>query len=261
VRRFFAALVLSIVFSLAAIGSEMPQVLQPNTTAYSAEELLPLSEAMASLEHVLDDESQGSRRTVVEGGWQSRDFAAYTAGRLAELGYETLLASHQSGWPDGEHVWVLVGLALPARTAWVPVEATPQPEPSQQTLGRVPGTVDEGGSLWFEERYSTFAEVEQLPENQMPVAKFRCSFRLEMNRENAFRAVYSYDPDGEIVLYQWDFGDGSTATVTTSTVRHEFDEPGFLSITLTVIDNAGESATTSITRQVVGRQGCATCGG
>lgn len=257
-RHFFAALLLSIV-SLAAIGSELPQVLQPNTTAYSAKEVLLLIEAMATLEQVLSDGSQGSRRTFVAGEWQSRDFAAYTAGRLAELGYETLLAS-QSGWPDGEHVWVLVGLALPARTAWVPVEATPQPESSQQTLGAVPGTVDEGGSLWFEERYGTFGEVGELPENQMPVAKFRCSFRLEMNRENPFRAVNSYDPDGEIVLYQWDFGDGSTATVTANTFRHEFDEQGFLSITLTVIDNAGKSASTSVTRQVIGRQGCATCG-
>jgi len=257
VRRIIAALALSVV-SLATLGSELPQVLQPNATAYSAEEVLVLIEAMAPLEQVLSDGTQGSRRTFVAGEWQSRDFAAYTAGRLAELGYKTLLAS-QSGWPDGEHVWVLVGLALPARTAWVPVEAAPQPESSQQTLGRVPGTVDEDGSLWFEERYAVFGEAGELPENQMPVAKFRCSFRLEMNRENPFRAVNSYDPDGEIVLYQWDFGDGSTATVATSTVRHEFDETGFLSITLTVIDNAGKSASARVTRRVVGRQGCATC--
>lgn len=257
-RRMIAALALLVV-SLAGLGSELPRVLQPNASAYSAEELLSLSEAMASLEQVLVDDSQGSRRTFVADGWQSGDFASYTAGRLAELGYETLLVS-QTGWPDGEHVWVLVGLTLPARTAWVPVEAAPLPESSQLILGRVPGTVDEGEALWFEERYGTFGEVKQLPNNQQPVAKFRCSFRLEMRKENLFRAVNSYDPDGEIVLYQWDFGDGSTETLATSTVRHEFDEQGFVSIALTVIDNRGKSASTSITRQVVGRQGCATCG-
>ena len=254
-RRIISAVALLVV-SLAAIGSESPQVLQPNATAYSAEEVFVLIEAMAALGQVLSDEGQGSRRTFVEGGWQSRDFASYTAGRLAELGYETLLAS-QSGWPAGEHAWVLVGLALPAQTAWVPVEATPQPESSQLTLGTVPSTVDEGGALWFEERYSTFGEVEQLPENQMPVAKFRCSFRLD--RDNLFRAVNSYDPDGEIVLYHWDFGDGEKATVATDTVRHEFDEQGYLSIMLTVIDNAGKSATTRITRRVI-FEGCSTCG-
>jgi len=236
----------------------LPQVLQPNTTAYSAEEVSVLIEAIATLEQVLSDGSQGSRRPFVADEWQSRDFASYTAGRLAELGYETLLAS-QSGLPDGEHVWVLVGLPLSARTAWIPVEAAPQPESSQLILGRVPGSVDESGALWFEERYGAFAEVEQLPENQMPVAKFRCSFRLEMNRENPFRAVHSYDPDGEIVLYQWDFGDGETATASTDAVRHEYDEGGFHSITLTVIDNAGKSASASVTRQVVGRQRCAAC--
>ena len=232
-RRMIAALALLVV-SLAGLGSELPRVLQPNASAYSAEELLSLSEAMASLEQVLVDDSQGSRRTFVADGWQSGDFASYTAGRLAELGYETLLVS-QTGWPDGEHVWVLVGLTLPARTAWVPVEAAPLPESSQLILGRVPGTVDEGEALWFEERYGTFGEVKQLPNNQQPVAKFRCSFRLEMR-------------------------DGSTETLATSTVRHEFDEQGFVSIALTVIDNRGKSASTSITRQVVGRQGCATCG-
>ncbi len=257
-RWIIAALALSVV-ALSAGGGELPQVHQPNTTAYSAEELLSLGEAMAPLEQVLSEESQGSRRTFVAGGWESRDFASYTAGRLAEFGYEVLLAG-QSGWPDGEHVWVLVGLALPARIAWVPVEAAPQPESSQQTLGAVPGTVDEDGALWFDERYVTFGEVEQLSENQMPVAKFRCSFHLETNRANLFRAVNSYDPDGEIVLYHWDFGDGETATVTTDTVRHEFDEQGYLSITLTVIDNAGKSASTSITRRVIFRKGCSTCG-
>lgn len=183
-RRIVAAVALSVV-SLAVIGSELPQVLQPNATAYSAEEVLVLIEALATLDQVLSDGSQGSRRTFVAGGWQSRDLASYTAGRLAESGYQTLLAS-QGGWPDGEHVWVLVGLALPARTVWVPVEATPQPESSQLTLGRVPGTVDEGGALWFEERYAAFAEVEELPDNQEPVAKFRCSFRLELLKDNPF---------------------------------------------------------------------------
>ena len=107
VRWIVAAVALSVV-SLAGLGSGLPQFLQPNTTAYSAEEVSVLIEAIATLEQVLSDGSQGSRRPFVADEWQSRDFASYTAGRLAEFGYEVLLAG-QSGWPDGEHVWVLVG--------------------------------------------------------------------------------------------------------------------------------------------------------
>ena len=258
-RGTIVAFGLSVV-ALAAFGGELPPVLQPNTTAYSAEEVSLLTEAMAALDSVLGDDSQGSRRAFAAGGWSSRQFASYTAGRLAELGYETLLAG-QSGWPDGELVWVLVGIALPARFAWVPVVATPQPEANQVTLGAIPSTVDGDGSLWFEERYVAFGEAEELPENQPPVARFRCSFRLEMGKENPFRAINSYDTDGEIVLYRWDFGDGETATVTTNIVRHEYEEQGYLSVTLTVVDNLGKSASTTATRQVVGRrQGCSICG-
>ena len=67
--------------------------------------------------------------------------------------------------------------------------------------------------------------------------------------EHTLRAIGSYDPNGEIV-YHWDFGDGTSKTVTESSVRHRFKDSATYRISLTVIDNRGKSASTSFTLEV-----------
>jgi len=54
-------------------------------------------------------------------------------------------------------------------------------------------------------------------------------------------AAMSYDPDGMIVSYGWDFGDGTTATGLTTT--HTYFMEGTYEITLTVMDNYGFTST------------------
>ena len=51
----------------------------------------------------------------------------------------------------------------------------------------------------------------------------------------------SEDPDGEIVEWEWDFGDGETSTE--QNPRHTYDDPGTYTVTLTVTDDGGSSAT------------------
>jgi len=61
------------------------------------------------------------------------------------------------------------------------------------------------------------------------------------NESIMFNASNSYDPDGFIVSYQWDFGDGTNAS--NSTVNHSYSESGIYLVTLTIIDNENQSST------------------
>jgi len=63
----------------------------------------------------------------------------------------------------------------------------------------------------------------------------------------SFDASLSYDPDGSIVSYEWDFTDGHFGTGETTT--HAFGTAGTYSVKLTVTDNEGasDSVTHSIT--------------
>lgn len=54
----------------------------------------------------------------------------------------------------------------------------------------------------------------------------------------------SSDPDGSIVSYAWDFGDGATASGTT--VQHAYAEEGTYAVTLTVTDNDDLEDSTSL---------------
>ena len=67
----------------------------------------------------------------------------------------------------------------------------------------------------------------------------------------ALDASASFDPDGgAIVSYAWDFGDFKTATVDTPTVVHDYWVEGTYTITLTVIDDEGQTGTASATLTV-----------
>lgn len=226
--------------TLPVLSDELPQVLQPNETAYSAFGVATLTQAIKTLETALNNYNLGARRYFASDQWDSRDFAAYTAGTLSEMGYETKLVS-AACWPDGVRTWVLVGIPLGARIAWAPVEASPVAGHSQQVLGYIPSTTDGAANLWFEESYLNFSDVTELPPNLPPVAKIRTPVSAVVAGESTqFLALTSVDPDGEIVLYQWDFGDGKTRTSTTWTIRHTFKEAGNYTLQLTVIDNRGK---------------------
>ncbi|MFC1488077.1 PKD domain-containing protein [Thermoproteota archaeon] len=84
--------------------------------------------------------------------------------------------------------------------------------------------------------------------NQNPVASITESSKTISSGENIhFDGSESTDPDGTVVSYSWDFGDGNTATGIE--VDHIFQNAGVHTVTLTIRDNDGATyqATTSIT--------------
>jgi PKD repeat protein len=64
--------------------------------------------------------------------------------------------------------------------------------------------------------------------------------------EQVLLQVYADDPDGEVVSYIWDPGDG-TANITTTgdIITHDYPEVGEYRVNVTVVDNDGATATTS----------------
>lgn len=266
VRCVSAVMVIGLFLAVPAFSTGLPQILQPATPAYTPSELPVLMQAIDELQEALDDYTLGSGKTFAPDEWESRDFARYTAGALSEMGYEAKLVSG-TGWPDGVHTWVIVGIPLDGKTAWIPVEASPEPGHTQQTLGEVPVVTDPSGGRAFDPRYITFTDLIDLSPNLPPVAKIRVPSIVVGETIRIF-ALGSYDPDGEIVLYQWDFGDGKTAVTRSWSALHRFEAKGECTVTVTVIDNRGSRATASASLNVIAQEiegkgsssGCG-CGG
>lgn len=61
----------------------------------------------------------------------------------------------------------------------------------------------------------------------------------------SFDGTLTYTPKGEIVSYLWMFGDG--ASDTGPVVDHVYEQNGTYTVTLTVLDADGQSASTSLT--------------
>ncbi len=80
------------------------------------------------------------------------------------------------------------------------------------------------------------------PTNQVPVPAFTTTPSSgAIPLTVTFDGSGSYDPDGQIVTYNWDFGDGTVGVG--QIVQHVYNAKGTFLVKLTVIDNAGASAT------------------
>ena len=106
------------------------------------------------------------------------------------------------------------------------------------TCTNVPKNVDAGHIyVWIDHKYNST--------NISPTAKATAtptsgSIPLTVS----FDGTGSSDPDGWIVSYTWNFGDGSTGSG--QTVSHTYTTAGTYTATLTVTDNAGATGTDSV---------------
>ena len=82
--------------------------------------------------------------------------------------------------------------------------------------------------------------------NQPPIANFTYSPEEPVvNQSVTFDASSSYDPDGNITAYEWDFGDGNFTSTTEEKITHIYASPGNYTVNLTVTDDEGAKNSTS----------------
>ncbi len=92
---------------------------------------------------------------------------------------------------------------------------------------------------------SVVVSIIPTPPNDPPVADAGGPYNITVNETYVFDASASYDPDGGIVLYQWDWtGDGSfDANNTAPTIPYSYDAIGNYTLVLRVSDVFGFSDT------------------
>jgi len=82
--------------------------------------------------------------------------------------------------------------------------------------------------------------------NRAPVASFVVlPQQVTTDDTIIFNATDSYDVDGTIVNYTWNFGDGNITITSSSVITHIYHEYGDFNVTLTAIDNDGYNDSTS----------------
>lgn len=86
--------------------------------------------------------------------------------------------------------------------------------------------------------------------NEYPVARIDpLPSEAKVLAEVGFSAENSTDPDGSIVSYLWEFGDGTNASGVKA--RHAFEEIGTFEVKLTVVDDFGASGSASASITIV----------
>src|SRR5262249_137768 len=85
---------------------------------------------------------------------------------------------------------------------------------------------------------STSSKSVQVENGKAPIARFTVTPAEGDTPINyTFNGSNSSDPDGTVKSYDWDFGDGKSASGTI--VTHKFTDANTFGVTLTVTDNSG----------------------
>jgi YD repeat-containing protein len=96
----------------------------------------------------------------------------------------------------------------------------------------------------FSVAQQTLTVTSQPTPNKAPYAQFSASLSGPVTgQEVSFNPSASTDPDGQIIAYNWNFGDGTTATTPGPDVeRRTYTTPGIATVRLTVTDDKGKQS-------------------
>jgi len=229
--------VLSIlILGVVAWGATQVPLVQPD--ALPPESRGAVLAAIGTLEKLLDDWRLGCGAAALQLGWNDYQLARFVAGRLTGKGYPSLLAHRGDEW------WVLTKVSAGEAELWVPVVPGIAGREDAQCYQRgvFLGHVAWAGPGTFTEAYLSPEEIVPLPVNRPPSVVIRYNpARPQPGEDVRFYGSFSVDPDGVIISFRWDFGDGETSTAMNP--AHAFRQEGDYTVTLTVLDDAGNEVT------------------
>ncbi len=162
---------------------------------------------------------------------------------------ETVLIAF-SEQPGGK---LFTTLSRDSGTTWqTPVEIAPKSGSAEGRNKHLARSFGQKFYLVYPYNYNVYLRVLAMPINLSPIANARGPYVANEGDLIEFNASQSYDPDGTIVSYEWDWqNDGTYDTTTTSAVcRYAYDDDYVGEAKLRVTDNGGKSAT-SLTRVTI----------
>lgn len=125
--------------------------------------------------------------------------------------------------------------------------SAPRADPSAPATITIQSTVPFALTVWIGNRSFTrniAAGAERTyrfgHDNHAPTPNPNGPYRFRPGRAVAYSSAGSSDPDGRIVGYHWDFGDGGSSTEPNPT--HVYAAPGAYRVTLTATDDDGATA-------------------
>ncbi|MEW5760753.1 MAG: CehA/McbA family metallohydrolase, partial [Candidatus Thermoplasmatota archaeon] len=77
-------------------------------------------------------------------------------------------------------------------------------------------------------------------ENKRPIAIITCENNVKAGKKILFDGGASYDPDGEIKIFEWDFNNDGTPDANGMKIEHRFEKKGTYKVSLKVFDDDNE---------------------
>jgi PKD repeat protein len=189
--------------------------------------------------------------SVTEGDFLSQYGATFFAWNLEEDGFYggphvvvgcMILPNETGQWPGPFSEGSGVVATIRFKVIYRPVEPNPI-EVCVLKFAEVILLDDQGTEI----EYTTGISLYQSPvPMQYPKPAFTYSPKYPITGQSIlFDARSSTDPDGKIVTYIWDFGDGVTLSTSENTTTYVYNQPRIYNVTLRVVDNHGLNASTS----------------
>jgi hypothetical protein len=134
-------------------------------------------------------------------------------------------------------------------STWTPMSGTSNWSNVTETLTSIPGIVLQW-RVWANDTSNNWNQTGLilLKTLEGPIASFTHSPSAPLLGETViFNASGSYDPDGTIINYNWDFGDGNITVVFNPIINHVYQTSGSFKVTLKIFDNDGYNGSSSMT--------------